>query len=220
MRQHIVIALVVGASACGTTDKGEEVDAPVDGKADAFEGAIDHREILAGAVESARLTTAERRHLWTFTIDDDAHVELATRPAGAGQDEVDTVLYLYRQGRDGTWGRYLARNDDAGAETLWSRVERDVTAGTFRVLVKGYDDDARGRFTLAFVCTGPACEPPAPTCEEIESYLVYNYCTPDDVEDIADVELCLRETPEWGDVVDLADDCCLADPELVFCSAL
>jgi hypothetical protein len=78
-----------------------------------------------------------------------------------GQRRTDTVLYLYKESERG-WGSYIARNDDYG-DTTYSQIVRSVDAGRYRVLVKGYKAETRGKFKVTVGCTGDGCAP-ATTC--------------------------------------------------------
>lgn len=59
-----------------------------------------------------------------------------TRRATPSGADVDTVRYLHREGATG-WGRALTSNDDS-VGSLFSAISRNLVAGQYRVLVKGY----------------------------------------------------------------------------------
>ncbi len=66
-------------------------------------------------------------------------------------------MYLYsRQAADARWGRYIGKNDDAG-DTVFSQIDKDVSKGEFRIMVKGFKRALRGSFTLTFTCAGDGC---------------------------------------------------------------
>ncbi|UJR86737.1 DVUA0089 family protein [Sandaracinus amylolyticus] len=155
-----LLALVPALLACqaAPVDKGAEEDAPLDGAADSFRNPIDHSALALGGSVSAEITRDESFHAWTFELTAPASIALRTE----GAREVDTMLYLYREGARG-WGSYIARNDDAGG-TLWSALSRDLVAGRYRVIVKGYDRRVRGAFTLASECSGEGCPREAGEC--------------------------------------------------------
>jgi hypothetical protein len=138
----------VGASA----EKGDEGAGPVDGAADSFASPTEHGRLMLG-VNPAELSRGERFHSWTFTITgEDNPVRLRT----VGDEDLDTVLYLYRLGDQG-WGRFIARNDDADG-TLLSSLDEVLDAGDYRVIVKGYDETVVGEFDVDFGCDSVGCQ--------------------------------------------------------------
>lgn len=139
--------------------KGEESDLDVvDGKADSFRKPTQHGVIPFDTEMASAITDTEQFHAWTFTLTGDAQVDLTTSYAVRGQRRTDTVLYLYRH--DGTsWGRYIARNDDYG-DTTYSKLVKQLGAGEYRALVKGYAETTRGKFKLTVGCTGDGCTAP------------------------------------------------------------
>ena len=64
------------------------------------------------------------------------------------------ILTVYTTGDADTYGhlwgngQWLEENDDGGAEFNF-RIERSASAGTYYILVRGYDDQSTGRYTLA-----------------------------------------------------------------------
>ena len=141
----------------------EELDLLEDGKDDSFKHPTDHGAIEFGVSSATALTATERHHAWTFELSGDAKVDMTTSYALLGQRRTDTVLYLYREGATG-WGPYLYRNDDYG-NTIYSQLIKNLTAGRYRVLVKGYQAETRGKFKLTVNCDGVGCAPPAPAAE-------------------------------------------------------
>lgn len=139
-------------------DKGEESELPDDGAADSFRTPTDHGAIDFGVGVPSLLTDAERYHAWEFELSAPASIETFTTYAIRGQRRTDTVLYLYKQQPAGNWGSYIARNDDH-ADTVYSRIRRDLGAGRYRVLVKGYADTTRGKFKVQVDCAGDGCAP-------------------------------------------------------------
>jgi hypothetical protein len=150
----------LAACAASSFDKGPEDDVPsVDGKADTQRKPTDHGELPGfGTPVVDELSASAGFHAWQFTLHGDARVTAVTSAAEPGGAEIDTVLYLYKEKPTG-WGAYVARNDDH-AGSLWSRLERPLGAGRYRVLVKGYTRAERGRFALAVGCDGAGCAPP------------------------------------------------------------
>jgi hypothetical protein len=148
------LVLVVALVSC-VADKGEESDLPEDGKADTQRRPTDHGLIAFGTPAASALTADARYHAWTFELSADAHVDLTTSYAVLGQRRTDTVLYLYKEGPTG-WGSYIARNDDYG-NTTYSQLKRDLGAGRYRALVKGYSETTYGKFKLTAMCNGAGC---------------------------------------------------------------
>jgi hypothetical protein len=166
----LALSLLVPATACAVDgDKGPEEDAPsLDGKDDSLRRPTDHGHIGFDAPVTAEIAGSERHHAWTFELSDEADIIASTGPA-AGGDEVDTVLYLYRKRENGTWGSYIARNDDRGG-TLWSSFQRTLQAGEYRLIVKGYDRTVEGPFALELQCDGQGCAAPLPACVLGDTY--------------------------------------------------
>lgn len=141
---------------------GSEEDAPIDGAYDSFRSPIDHGALLFGRAEHAELTAAEGFHAWTFSLSGRASVALRTELAMPGLREVDTMLYLYREGPTG-WGRAIASNDDTMG-SLFSGLSRTLEAGRYRILVKGYLRSTRGPFGVVAECSGTGCGTTVDSC--------------------------------------------------------
>ncbi|HEY5951596.1 MAG TPA: DVUA0089 family protein [Kofleriaceae bacterium] len=154
MLRLVAAVAVVLASGC-LADKGFESDLPEDGKADTQRRPTDHGLIGFGTPAASELTGAARYHAWTFELSADARVELTTSYAVLGQRRTDTVLYLYKEGATG-WGSYIARNDDYG-NTTYSQLVKQLGAGRYRALVKGYSETTYGKFKLTAMCNGAGC---------------------------------------------------------------
>jgi hypothetical protein len=140
--------------------KGPEDDAPVDGKLDSFRSPTDHGVIAFGQSQTGKLTADELHHTWSFTLSAPAALHAFTSRV-PHKASIDTVLYLYRRTATG-WGAYIARNDDDGRAD-WSSLDRDLTAGEYRLLVKGHAASTRGSFNLTLDCDGIGCAP-TPSC--------------------------------------------------------
>jgi hypothetical protein len=161
MKAYLFAILLVG---CIDGGKGPEDNLDIlqdDGKADTQRKPTDHGEIPFDTKVNSAITDAEQFHAWTFELSGDAHVTMTTSYALLGQRRTDTVLYLYKEGPTG-WGSYIARNDDYGS-TTYSRLIKDLGAGNYRVLVKGHQDETRGKFGITVGCDGDGCAPAA-TC--------------------------------------------------------
>ncbi len=146
----------------GATDKGDEDDVPTDGKADSFGSPTEHGAIPFNAASSAEFTASEGFHSWTFKLTrGGGKVDLRTAYA---TPNLDTVVYLYKK-TGASWGSYIATNDDATSSTAASRIEKQLGAGEYRVIVKAYKRTQRGPFALMGECAGAGC--PAPdVCED------------------------------------------------------
>ncbi|MGE0551550.1 MAG: hypothetical protein AB7O24_17880 [Kofleriaceae bacterium] len=159
-----VLASVVLATftvGCVDSGKGEEQELlDEDGKADTHRKPTDHGILGFGEPGISALTDAERYHAWTFELSGTASIEMTTSYAVLGQRRTDTVLYLYKESASG-WGPYIARNDDYG-DTTYSQLVRELGAGRYRVLVKGFAAATRGKFKVTVNCSGEGCAPPEP----------------------------------------------------------
>jgi subtilisin-like proprotein convertase family protein len=158
MRDLLVLACLVSFTGCVAADlkdPGGEEDAPVDGAYDSFRSPTDHGVLAFGTAARSELTAAAGYHAWTFSLTGPASVTVRTEAATLGGREVDTVLYLYREGASG-WGRNIASNDDAGG-SLFSSIRRELTAGRYRAVVKGYRRTTRGPFGIVAECSGAGC---------------------------------------------------------------
>lgn len=152
--------------ACLDEDKGEESELPDDGgEADTQRTPTNHGYIFFGSPEDAVLSDAERYHAWEFDLSGPAAIDAFTTYTIKGQRKTDTVLYLYKQQDGGGYGSYIARNDDDG-DRVYSRIRKNLEAGHYRVLVKGYLTTTRGKFRVQVDCAGDGCAaPPEPnTC--------------------------------------------------------
>ncbi len=162
-----MIGLGLGLGLAGCSDdpasKGPEDAVPVDGKLDSFGRPTDHGAIAFGTAPEASLTASEKHHTWTFSLTGPAAIHAYTGPSLTGRQTVDTVLYLYKQKPNGSWGAFLARNDDDNG-SVWSSLDRNLDTGTYRVLVKGYAASTRGRFSTHVECEGAGCGAPAASC--------------------------------------------------------
>lgn len=179
MRPYLML-FVLATGCLGEDAKGVEDDLDVlDEKADSFAKPTDHGAIGfgTGAAQASAITDSEKYHAWTFELSGDASVQLLTNYAVLGQRRTDTVLYLYKH--NGTsWGPYIARNDDYGS-TTYSKINRDLGAGSYRVLVKGFAATTRGKFKLTVDCDGEGCAPPyVSTCLFGDTFYELRHETP------------------------------------------
>lgn len=140
-------------------DKGAEEELG-DGKADSFASPSEHGELSFGARSESELTASARFHSWTFSLTGSAKVKLETE---LGAPNLDTVVYLYKQGANGSWGSAIAKNDDANDDTAASLLSKSLGKGRYRVIVKAFKTSQRGAFSLAGACDGAGC--PVTTCE-------------------------------------------------------
>ncbi len=169
VRSFCLVALALAVPACtDDLDKGPESADPAVGALDSIYSPTEHGELAFGAPATATLTRNQQFHAWDFTVHGPASLALATGPA-VGRREVDTVIYVYRADGNGGWGRYLAKNDDAGT-SQWSALDLEVDAGRYRVIVKGFSSRTTGRFAVTVDCGGSGCAPVASTCRLGETY--------------------------------------------------
>ncbi len=162
------LVLVFALAACVADDKGPESDLPDDGKADTQRKPTDHGLIAFGTPAPSVLSADARYHAWELELSDSATIEATTSYAVLGQRRTDTVLYLYKH--NGTsWGSYIARNDDYGS-TTYSRITKNLGAGRYRALVKGYTEETYGKFKLTVTCNGAGCATAAASCVFGQSY--------------------------------------------------
>lgn len=65
-------------------------------------------------------------------------MDLSVGPVEPNGEEIDTVMYLYKEGEPDHWGRYIARNDDISGENYGSSLDPlELGVGSYRVVVKG-----------------------------------------------------------------------------------
>lgn len=164
MRRSLTLVCLAALVGCApaTAKDGLEEDAPIDGAYDSFRSPTDHGVLTFGRAEHAELTAAEGFHAWTFSLSGPASVSLRTEAATMGAREVDTVLYLYREGATG-WGRAITSNDDSMG-SLFSALTRSLEAGRYRIIVKGYQRTTRGAFGVVAECSGAGCGTPVTEC--------------------------------------------------------
>jgi len=171
MRSRTLSSLLLAAATAfaftgcddGAIDKGPEDAVPADGKLDSFARPTDHGAIGFSTNVDSFLTADAKYHTWTFSLSGNAAVHLYTHPQLTARSVTDTVIYLYKRGPNG-WGSYVARNDDDGG-SLFSGLDRNLGAGEYRLLVKGYAASTRGQFAVTVDCEGAGCTPaPAPSC--------------------------------------------------------
>lgn len=171
MRIRTALFCALMTVGCIGSDKGEEEELPLDGKDDSFAKPTDHGFTFFGLQENAVLTETERYHQWVFDTTGDAKVEFKTTYTVLGQRKTDTVLYLYKQQPNGNWGSYIARNDDYDGK-VYSRIVKQLGAGHYRIIVKGFAASTLGKFSVTSSCEGAGCAAPEPatTCLFGEQY--------------------------------------------------
>ncbi|CAN5421645.1 hypothetical protein BH11MYX1_BH11MYX1_00220 [soil metagenome] len=150
--RRLLFTMSISLLACAADDKGPEEDVPTDGKADSFAKPTDHGAILFAAQQQATLAGSANYHTWTFSLSGAASIHAFTSRI-AHDKTLDTVLYLYKKNSLGTWGSYIARDDDGGSGAL-SSLTKSLGAGDYRVLVKGHNSAVKGPFGVEVDCTG------------------------------------------------------------------
>jgi hypothetical protein len=198
MRSTALVCALMTVGCIGEDSKGEEEELLDDGKADSQRKPTDHGFTFFGLQDNAVLTDAERYHAWQFDVTGDAKVEVHTSYTVLGQRKTDTVLYLYKEGPNG-WGSYIARNDDYDGK-VYSQIIKNLGAGRYRILVKGFSATTKGKFSVFTSCEGAGCAPPPPssTCLFGETY--------HDLETAAGLELGNGFTLTLANLDTLGDD--------------
>ena len=151
-----LVLVSAGCAADVESAKGIEQDQfdLYESKADSFGHPTEHGELTFGAPQEAELDGEAFYHAWDFALSDAARVELRVELVTAN---LDSVMYLYRKSEEtGRFGRYIARNDDYDGSVA-SRIAKELEAGDYRVLVKGYKREIRGSFRVHGQCEGPGC---------------------------------------------------------------
>lgn len=151
----LVLGCTAGSSAA---NKGPEDDVPADGKLDSSTKNRDFGNVgLATGPFAGELDRNQTSQSFTFTLTDRAKLSITTGAnVFATDDEVDTVLYLYKK-TNGSWGPYLARNDDEEEGKLSSEINGTYGAGTYKVLVKGHSRSVTGPTLTSIYCQGAGC---------------------------------------------------------------
>lgn len=154
-------AIAVGCAACALGACGDDIGSSEQHATDSFQNPTEHGELLFGVPHETQFDESHRFHSWTFSLTDDAELELATH---IKTSNLDTVMYLYR--RDpGTesWGHNIANNDDHGG--LESFISGTFGAGEYRIKVKASKIYMQGHFILQGQCDGAGCPvPPGGEC--------------------------------------------------------
>lgn len=128
------------------------------------DGLIEHDSSIQeiGEIGVSR-TDKIKAHAWTITLGTTERVSLFTSKYSGSEDEpvIDTVLSLFRRGETG-WGEPIEQNDDASAETRYSRIEVELTPGQYRVLADATRATTRGWFAVNVRCADGYCNEYAP----------------------------------------------------------
>lgn len=168
LRALVVLPIAFAITSCADdAAKPAEEDVPVDGKLDTIRTPTYHGDITYGATDVGKITADEGFHAWTFELSAPSSIHAFTSRV-PHEASIDTVMYLYQLGPTG-WGAYIERNDDDG-RNHWSSIDRDLPAGRYRVLVKGYLRAIRGKFQISVDCDGAGCAPAPGGCLFGDSY--------------------------------------------------
>lgn len=156
MLKHLSISILLSLAFAGCADtaagKGEEDALPVDGAADSFRSPTEHGNLPFGIRATAELGSDSRFHAWEFSLSGESSVDIVV---ASENPNLDTVAYLYhRENEDESWGRYIARNDDASDSVLTSRIDGDRDSGEYRLIVKGFKAAHVGPFSVRADCSG------------------------------------------------------------------
>lgn len=147
-------------------------------------GSIDHGELPLGSTLHTAMSRDASLHIAHFTLAQPAQVELRIQTS-AGTPMADSVLSLFaEQGRP----KLLARGAAA--------VRMELSAGSYRIEVRGLSRASYGEFQLSSLCVGTGCPAPVTECLFGEQF--------PDIRTNPDLEL---SADEWITSVDqLADD--------------
>jgi len=163
MRLNVLLLLALFAAVGCAEDnsaKGVEEDSLTSGKDDSFYRPTEHGALRFSAKNEATISADARFHAWTFSLSDDATIDLATEVS----TNLDSVMYLYHRENEGaSWGAYLKKNDDDGGK-ISSRIKLEAGAGEYRVVVKAFKSAMRGSFNLAATCEGAGCVVETTSC--------------------------------------------------------
>ena len=138
---------------CTDAEKGPEDDEFFDGKSDSYYRPSDMGPIQFGDTITSEIVDDSRYQAWTFTLSGESDVVLETKRANK---TVDTVVYLYKKKSSG-WGRYIAKNDDKWKTTGLSKLKKTLASGEYRLIVKFYKREQRGKYKLSAKCEGDGC---------------------------------------------------------------
>lgn len=147
LRSVVAVAALSAAAlpACSTDDVGTQSA----NQKDSFFQPTAHGELQFGVSNPATFTDEQRFHSWTFTLTDEAEVDLSTTIATTN---LDTVMYLYVEGT----GSYIAKNDDHAGRPE-SRITETLKAGVYTVKIKASKEFQRGSFAVTGACSGEGC---------------------------------------------------------------
>lgn len=147
--------VLAGCASEAPPAKDDERDAPTDGKLDSFRSPTDAGELDFSDPQVLTLGPGSRYLALTFRLERTADIRVETGGIES-EEEIDTVLYLYKAQVGGGFGGYIARNDDVDGG-YFSRIEAHLGRGTYRVLVKAYGEED-GQVTLSAGCSGNGCD--------------------------------------------------------------
>jgi hypothetical protein len=154
----VAVATMLGCGQQG--DPAQEEDLSLDGRADSTNQVIDHTTPIQEIGEiGVSLSDKIRGHSWTFTLGMQEMVGIYTALYSGDKKgpEVDTVLYLYKKSGN-AWGSYIQRNDNASAQTKYSRIDVVLDPGEYRIVVKGRNKNVLGQFAVNLRCADGFCD--------------------------------------------------------------
>jgi hypothetical protein len=171
-RSFLFVSLISLIAACSSTvdttessDKGEPVAPPADGKMDVAERIIDKGELGFGPENAVSAAFDEDLQFygWHLHVRAGASVTLEVTQKGSSRN-LDTTLYVYgpKTSSGGYGTTALGFDDDTG----WGRLSRITehsfhVAGEYLVVVGTYDGRGRGNFRLQATCLSGDCSPEA-----------------------------------------------------------
>ena len=156
-RLNLTVLFILTLTACAPAQRSEELS--LDREESAL--SVEQTELAFGASQPVALSRRSQAQAFLFTLSDRAQVTLAT-DFDESAVEVDTVLTLYRE-RKTSWGPVFASSDDRD-HSRFSTIARELPAGRYRLLIKGFKRTSVGSFVLRSSCIGQGCPVPEPRC--------------------------------------------------------
>ncbi|MBW2524356.1 MAG: hypothetical protein JRI23_09285 [Deltaproteobacteria bacterium] len=146
---------IAGAGLCLAACAGDDTGSSEQYATDSWADPTNHGVLYFGVPNEARFTAEQRFHAWTFTLTDDADIDLRTQLSPS--TNLDTIMYLYRYDEEsGTWGSYIDKNDDYG-EGMASQIAGTFGAGEYTIKVKTPKTYYTGNFAVLGTCAGGGC---------------------------------------------------------------
>ena len=161
MRLLLVIATCAACVAADDPDGDPDLDGKADGTATSAipKGAVDWTAPRELAFADSRGTAVKLVSV-AFELSGSATVTLTT--ASPSTSTLDTVLYIYKPS-DTSWGPFLASDDDGAGHHL-SKLSKQLSAGSYRAVVRRKTGSGIPHVSLVASCAGAGCTPPPRDC--------------------------------------------------------